>query len=122
MIAQSDIALPASQLDALAELLAPRLADRVVAALHGETDRAQQKSRHLLSATEVAEQLNVSRGWVYEHAEELGAVRIGGGRKPRLRFPADALPTSTERVPIPEPQPTPPAKHQRGLIEVDDDW
>lgn len=41
---------------------------------------------HLLTAREVAARLNVDRGWVYAHAEELGVVRIGDGPRPRLRF------------------------------------
>jgi hypothetical protein len=30
--------------------------------------------------------LNVSRGFVYEHADELGAIPLGSGPRPRLRF------------------------------------
>lgn len=30
--------------------------------------------------------LGVSRGFVYDHADELGAVRLGSGPKARLRF------------------------------------
>lgn len=40
----------------------------------------------LISATQVAAGLGVSRDWVYEHAGELGAIRLGSGRKPRLGF------------------------------------
>ena len=29
---------------------------------------------------------NVARGWVYAHADELGAIRLGDGPRPRLRF------------------------------------
>lgn len=39
-----------------------------------------------IDATEVAHRFSVSRDWVYEHAEELGAVRVGKGSRPRLRF------------------------------------
>jgi hypothetical protein len=39
-----------------------------------------------LDAAAVAERFGVSRAWVYEHAEELGALRLGGGSRPRLRF------------------------------------
>ena len=46
----------------------------------------------LLRAEEVAERLGVERSWVYEHARELGARRLGDGSKPRLRFAwADVL-------------------------------
>jgi hypothetical protein len=30
--------------------------------------------------------LNVSRAFVYEHAGELGAIPLGTGPRPRLRF------------------------------------
>lgn len=40
----------------------------------------------LVSAGEVAMRLGVSRGWVYAHAGELGALRLGSGQRPRLRF------------------------------------
>lgn len=39
-----------------------------------------------IDATEVARRLGVSRDYVYRHAEELGAVRIGTGPKGRWRF------------------------------------
>jgi hypothetical protein len=40
----------------------------------------------LLDAAAVARMLGVTRGWVYEHAAELGAIRLGAGSRPRLRF------------------------------------
>jgi hypothetical protein len=39
----------------------------------------------LLSAAQVDERFNVDRDWVYAHADELGARRLGTGPKPRLR-------------------------------------
>ena len=39
-----------------------------------------------LTAAEVAARFGVSRTWVYEHARELGAIRLGNGKRPRLRF------------------------------------
>jgi predicted DNA-binding transcriptional regulator AlpA len=38
-----------------------------------------------VDAAEVARVLGVERDWVYAHARELGAVRLGGGQG-RLRF------------------------------------
>jgi predicted DNA-binding transcriptional regulator AlpA len=49
----------------------------------------RSKPDSLLNARQVAERLGVSRDWVYEHATELGAIRIGRGPRPRLRFPPD---------------------------------
>jgi hypothetical protein len=40
----------------------------------------------LVDATTLAEQLGVSRDYIYDHARHLGAVRIGNGPRPRLRF------------------------------------
>jgi len=40
----------------------------------------------LIDATEVARRLDVDRTWVYERADELGAIRLGDGKRPRLRF------------------------------------
>ena len=45
----------------------------------------------MLSAAEVAELFGVSRRWVYENAEALGAGRLGSGARPRLRFDPDEV-------------------------------
>jgi len=62
-----------------------RLADLVV-------ERALTRSNGLrplqpyLTPDQVAELLSVTRGYVYEHAAELGGRRLGSGPKARLRF------------------------------------
>ena len=66
-------------LDALADRIADRVADRMGA---GSTSR-------LLTADELASELGVERGWVYRHARELGAVRLGDGPQGRLRFDSE---------------------------------
>jgi predicted DNA-binding transcriptional regulator AlpA len=45
-----------------------------------------QTSTRLLSAAELAAELGFSREWVYDHASELGAIPMGDGPRPRLRF------------------------------------
>lgn len=40
----------------------------------------------LVDAAELAGLLGVERGWVYDNAEHLGAIRLGDGGRPRLRF------------------------------------
>jgi hypothetical protein len=40
----------------------------------------------LADAAEVACRLRVRENWVYTHADELGAIRLGDGEKARLRF------------------------------------
>ena len=47
------------------------------------------KGRYV-DATTLAEHLGVERDWVYAHARELGAVRLGGARG-RLRFNLDQV-------------------------------
>jgi predicted DNA-binding transcriptional regulator AlpA len=66
-------------LDALADQLAERLVDRLDAV-------SQLPSERLVDAREIARTTGRSRAWVYEHAGELGAVRLGSGSRPRLGF------------------------------------
>jgi hypothetical protein len=61
----------------LAELLSPQEEPRT---------RAQ-----LITAEEVARWWGIGRRWVYDHADELGARRLGAGRRPRLRFDPDEV-------------------------------
>jgi excisionase family DNA binding protein len=58
----------------------------------------------LLTVTETAELLRVGRSWVYEHAAELGAVKLGRGQTAPLRIPRDGV-----RQIVGMPQ-TPPAR------------
>jgi hypothetical protein len=45
----------------------------------------------LLTVAETAEVLRVGRSWVYEHAAELGAVKLGPGQTAPLRIPRDGV-------------------------------
>ena len=47
---------------------------------------AQPAIAQRIVASEVAVAFKVTRGWVYAHADELGAIRLGDGPRPRLRF------------------------------------
>jgi hypothetical protein len=40
----------------------------------------------LVSADQLAKRLGLTRAWVYGHASELGAITLGDGPRPRLRF------------------------------------
>lgn len=62
------------------EVLAQRIAKLV------RVDRPTAQPGRLMSAAEVAQWCGVDRSWVYAHADELGARRLGGGERPRLRF------------------------------------
>jgi len=59
-----------------------KIARRVVALL----ERQGLRNRELIDATELASRFAIERSWVYTHAIELGAVKLGNGAKPRLRF------------------------------------
>jgi hypothetical protein len=63
--------------------LDPGEAERI-AALVAEAVRRDPPAR-FIDAAATARMLSVERDWVYEHAEELGAIRLGGPRG-RLRF------------------------------------
>ena len=45
--------------------------------------------RRLVDAATVAAELGVTREWVYEHKDSLGAEKLGEGKRPRLRFDLD---------------------------------
>jgi hypothetical protein len=61
-----------------ADELVEGIALRVVELLRGNAP--------LLDAAAVAARLGRSRAFVYRHADELGAVRLGDGERPRLGF------------------------------------
>jgi predicted DNA-binding transcriptional regulator AlpA len=63
------------------------IARRVVALIQ---EREPQESVRLVDAAELASRLGVDRAWVYSHAKDLHAVRLGGPRG-RMRFDIDAV-------------------------------
>lgn len=74
----------------------------------------------LIDAAEVARRLGISRATVYERADELGAIRLGGGSRPRMRFdPArlrQALEHEAEAI---DPVPAPPRRPRRSSSRGD---
>jgi predicted DNA-binding transcriptional regulator AlpA len=86
------------------EQLADAVADRVAQRLR------EQPPTRFVDAAALARVLGVKRSWVYQHARELGAVRLGGPQG-RLRFdlatlderlsrlPMDAAPAAARRAP-----------------------
>jgi hypothetical protein len=74
------------------------IARRTVELLRGE----RPATFALVDARELASRLGVSVNYVYEHAGQLGAIRLGNGRKARLRFDVEqareALDASRDRV------------------------
>jgi hypothetical protein len=61
-----------------------RVARRVLELL-GE-ERAGSGAVELLRTAEVARRFGVTRSYVYSHAQQLGAIRLGDGPRARLRF------------------------------------
>jgi hypothetical protein len=87
-----------------------RIAERVVGLL-AEAERVTPVApARFVDAATFARLLSVDREWVYAHAEQLGAVRLGGERG-RLRFDLAALDQRLERV---GPTPTRSAGRARG--------
>jgi hypothetical protein len=105
----------------IAEVVASRvvqLLEPVLADLCGPRPAAV-----LVDAATLAAELGVSRRFVYEHASELGARRLGTGNRARLRFDTDeakaALQRLDHRSPAPRrelPSPPRPARHGVGEL------
>lgn len=73
-------------ISALADQIADRLAVKLAARLTESAAKAESDPRGLWTARQVAAHYDIGVRFVYEHADELGCVRLGGGPRPRLRF------------------------------------
>lgn len=97
----------------LLDLLADRLADRLASRL----ELATKPREALVNADEVARMMGRKRSWVYDHAGDLGAVRLGSGSRPRLGFyPArvtEYLQSVANPPPISLPKPAPRRRRPR---------
>lgn len=71
-----------------ADRIAEAIAARVVEIVRRELGVSVARPVELIDAREVARRSGFSRAWVYENAGRLGAVRVGDGCRPRLRFDA----------------------------------
>ena len=71
--------------------LKPADIDAIAARVAELLREATPADTRLLPASEVAERFGLSRAYVYEHADDLGAIRVGSGSRPRLRFDADLV-------------------------------
>jgi hypothetical protein len=77
----SERTLTQEDVDAIADATAQRLAPLVAL--------QQPPTFALVDARELAVDLGVSTDYVYAHARELGAMRLGSGPKARIRFDLD---------------------------------
>ncbi len=94
-------------LDRLADLLVDRLAVRLGGLMPDQVEP-------LVDATEIARLHGKTRWWVYQHAGELGAVRLGSGPRPRLGFSPARVAGALRKISEPEPPaPSPRARPQR---------
>jgi hypothetical protein len=88
----SDRILTADDVQAIADAIAHKVAEIVA---------IRSTTFGFVDARELAEELGVSIDYVYAHATELGAMRLGSGPKARIRFDLDrarrALETRTRR-------------------------
>lgn len=88
----SDRILSTGDVEAIADAIARKVVEIV---------RAHSATFGLVDARELAEELGVSTDYVYAHAVELGAMRLGSGPRARIRFDLDrarqALETRTRR-------------------------
>ena len=92
MAASQAFELDPAVIEEIADRLSGAIVARVVEVLREEgLSPRPSEATAWLDAQEVAQRLGVSREWVYEHADELGALRIGSGPRPRLRFPPQIL-------------------------------
>jgi hypothetical protein len=78
-VAVYEVKLTPSEIDAIVGRVAELLRSAPAA-------RPARSMPRLMTAAEVARWCGVERSWVYAHAEELGARKIGAGERPRLRF------------------------------------
>jgi hypothetical protein len=76
----SDRILTASDVEAIVEATALKVVEIV---------DARSTTFGLVDARELAKELGVSIDYVYAHAAELGAMRLGSGPKARIRFDLD---------------------------------
>jgi hypothetical protein len=72
------------------------VARRVVELLTGDT------ASGLIDAAELARRMGVSRDWIYRNRERLGAVRVGDGKRARLRFNPAIACSQGKRSPVEE--------------------
>jgi len=98
-----------SDVRAIAEAVADLLAERGLVVYAGPSGSAR-----VLNAREVSTLLGRSAPWVYAHATELGAIRMGNGPKARIGFDLASIEQWKRDNQIRPPQsPKPPRRRPR---------
>jgi hypothetical protein len=72
--------LSVGEIEAIAAATAAAVAERILEVLH------ERERQGFVDAAELARVLGVDREWIYTHSDELGAIRLSEGPRPRLRF------------------------------------
>lgn len=72
----------------------------------------------LVDAVEIARLLGKTRSWVYEHAGELGAVRLGSGPRPRLGFSPTRVAAHFEQANEPTSSTLPQSDEERERLKA----
>jgi hypothetical protein len=95
-----------------------QVATRVAALLHRQQQKQGQTEQEpgMVTVSQLAKYLKLNPAWVYEHADELGAIRIGSGPKARIRFDfqtAKAALRQQRANETPAPVPVKPRKSRR---------
>lgn len=72
--------------DEIADRLEERLRPRLAQIAASDVGSGATLAAEWWSARQVAAHYGVTLGFVYQHADELGCVRLGGGRRARIRF------------------------------------
>lgn len=68
----------------------------------------------MATAADVARLFAIDRNWVYAHADQLGAIRLGTGPRARLRFELTRVAESLGRAPEIRPVPKTGEPRKRG--------
>jgi hypothetical protein len=88
------------------------IAHRVVELLRERSWLGGEPAGSLVGAATLARLLGVTRATVYANADQLGAIRLGAGKRARLRFDPSRL---VARNGAREPAPTRPGRSTNGM-------
>jgi hypothetical protein len=77
--------------DRLASRIVPKIADLVSTSAPSPPAQTQPTGAGFWTTRRVAEHYGVAVGFIYQHADELGCIRLGGSSRPRLRFDPDVV-------------------------------
>ena len=107
----SEVLVKAAAVERLAVRVAELLEQPLLEAL--EARLAERDDGALVDAATVANALGLSRSTVYEHADELGAIRLGNGDKPRLRFDLERAKAGVRGLQEESPEPARTSRSRR---------